>query len=67
MKKWITRIIRSKTMWLNALGAGAVALEASFSLLQPYVPGNAYAWISISLAVGNAIMRTITTQPLKDK
>lgn len=67
MKKWINRIARSKTMWFNALVAGMATLEGGFNLLQPYVAGNVYAYLTIALTVGNAMLRVVTTQPLKDK
>lgn len=67
MKKWINRIIRSKTLMFNAAVAGMVGLEGAFSLLQPYLPGDVYAYFTVILIVGNKILRVITTQPLADK
>jgi hypothetical protein len=67
MNKWINRIIRSKVMWFNAILAGLTALEAAFTIFQPMLPGNIYAYFSVALAVGNAILRVVTTQPLSDK
>lgn len=64
---WLKRISRSKTMWLSAIGSGLVALESSFGLLQPFVPGNVYAWIAVGLSVGGAIIRPFTTKPLSEK
>jgi NADH:ubiquinone oxidoreductase subunit K len=54
----------SKTLWVNAIALGLVALEAQFSLLQPYIPGNVYAWMVVALAVVNKVLRVITTGPL---
>jgi hypothetical protein len=54
-------------MVFNAIIAGFAALEASFSLLQPFVPGDVYAWFTVALIVGNKILRVITTQPLSSK
>lgn len=67
MKIWISRIVRSKTMWFNAIVASLAALEGSFTILQPHVAGNVYAYITIALTVGNAALRVVTTQSLKDK
>ena len=67
MKKWFSRVIRSKTLWFNAIVAALAALEGAFSLLQPFVPGNVFAWLTITLTVGNAILRVLTTQALADK
>jgi hypothetical protein len=67
IKIWFDRCIRSKTMLFNAGMAGLIALEGVFNLLQPYVPGNVFAWASVALTVGNAMLRVVTTQSLKDK
>lgn len=55
----------SKTLWFNAAGAALLALEANLHLLQPYVAGNAYAWVATGLAVGNAALRFFTTQSIR--
>lgn len=55
----------SKTLWFNAAGAGLIALEANLHLLQPYVPGSAYAWVAVGLATGNAVLRFFTVQPIR--
>jgi hypothetical protein len=67
MKKWLARIARSKTMLFNALMAALTALEGAFSIMQPHMESNIYAYASIVLIVGNAFLRTLTTQPLSDK
>jgi len=67
MKIWISRILASKTMWFNAIVASLAALEGVFNLLQPHIAGNVYAYITIGLTVGNAFLRTITSEPLKNK
>lgn len=55
---------RSRTLWLNLISLMLIALEAKFSLLQPYLPGNVYAWFVVFLAVANPALRLITTAPL---
>lgn len=67
MKKWLTRSARSKTMMFNLLVAIFASLEGVFHMLQPFMDGNVFAYITVLLTVGNAILRVITTQPLKDK
>jgi len=67
MNDWIIRCMKSKTMLFNAIVASLAALEGVFNLLQPHMDGNVYAWVSIVLVTGNAFLRTITTQPLKNK
>jgi len=67
MKVWITRIAKSKTMLFNIFMAVMGVGEAVFGFLQGYVPGNVYAYGMAILTVGNAILRVVTTQPLKDK
>ncbi len=67
MKIWISRILASKTMWFNAVVASLAAFEGVFTVLQPYVAGNVYAWLTIALTVGNAALRVVTTQALADK
>lgn len=67
MKAWISRIIRSKTMMFNIFIALMGVGEAVFGFLQPYIAGNVYGWGMALLTVGNAILRVVTTQPLKDK
>lgn len=55
---------QSRTLRLNVIAAALIAAEAQFSLLQPYLPGNVYAWLAVVLAVGNAALRVITAAPL---
>lgn len=54
----------SKTLLLNAVAAGLVALEAGFGLLQPHLPVNFYAALAVALPVVNAMLRVITSQGL---
>ena len=52
----------SKTLWLNAVAAALVALEAGTGVLQPFVPVNVYAALAVGLPVLNAALRILTTQ-----
>jgi hypothetical protein len=67
MKAWIIRIIKSKTMLFNIFVAVMGVGEAVFGFLQPYIAGNVFGWGMAILTVGNAILRVVTTQPLRDK
>lgn len=68
VKIWFDRIIRSKTMMFNAIVAGLAALEGVFGMLQAFLPGNVYAYLTVLLTVGNAVIRVVfTTQPITDK
>lgn len=58
---------QSKILWVNALAVALVALESQFALLQPFVPGNVYAYIAVSLGVANKVLRVFTTGPLAFK
>lgn len=55
---------QSKTVWLNLISAMLLALELKFDLLQPLVPGNVYAWMSVAITVANGILRVVTAVPL---
>ncbi len=55
---------QSKTLRLNAAAAALIALEAKFSLLQPFLPGNVYAYVATGLTVANAALRVITAAPI---
>jgi hypothetical protein len=55
---------QSKTLRFNVVMAGLLVLEANFAVLQPYLSGSVYAWFSTVLAVGNAMLRVVTTASL---
>lgn len=57
----------SKTLWFNALVAALAALEASASMIQPFLQGNVYGYALLILTVGNAALRIITSQGLSLK
>lgn len=59
-KKWY----ESKTLRFNAACAALIALEASLGVIQPLMPVNVYAILSLALTVGNAVLRVITSQGL---
>jgi hypothetical protein len=55
----------SKTLWINALCAGLIALEAASGLLQPLLPANFYLIMAVALPIINAVLRVITTQAVR--
>lgn len=55
---------KSRTLRLNAAAAALAALEVNTGLLQPLLPVNFYEALVVALAVGNAVLRVITTQPI---
>lgn len=60
MKPWW----RSKTLIVNAVAAGLVALEAGTDMLKPYLPDNFYVLLAVGLSVINAVLRVVTTQAI---
>ncbi|MDI3260077.1 MAG: hypothetical protein QJR02_10315 [Sinobacteraceae bacterium] len=55
---------KSRTLWLNAVALVLAAAADNWSALQSVLPAHWYAWLAFALPVANAILRTITTQPL---
>lgn len=55
---------QSKTLIVNALIAGLVALEAGTGMLQPYLPVQFYTAVAVGLPIINAILRVVTTAPV---
>jgi len=57
-------IWKSKTLWFNLLCATVAAAEGAFGVFQSVLAGNVYAALAVILAVGNAVLRVITTERL---
>lgn len=55
----------SRTILVNVLAAGLLALEASTGLLQPLLPVNLYTAIAVGLPVINAMLRIVTSQAIR--
>jgi hypothetical protein len=55
----------SKTLWVNALCAALIALEAASGLLQPHLPANFYLIMAVALPIINAVLRVVTTQAVR--
>ncbi|PIQ23490.1 hypothetical protein COW36_09115 [bacterium (Candidatus Blackallbacteria) CG17_big_fil_post_rev_8_21_14_2_50_48_46] len=60
MKPWY----KSKTILVNAVAAALTALEASTGMLKPILGDSFYLIVAVGLPVVNAMLRTVTTQPL---
>lgn len=56
---------KSKTLWVNAIVAMLVALEAGTGVLQPMLPVNLYTVLAVGLPIVNALLRVITTAGVK--
>lgn len=56
---------KSKTLWVNAVAAMLVALEAGTGNLQPLLPINLYTVLAVGLPIINALLRVITTSGVK--
>lgn len=55
---------KSRTLRFNAALAALAALEASSGALQALLPVDAWHAFTVVLAVGNALLRVITKQPI---
>lgn len=55
----------SRVIWVNAVAAALLALEASTGVLQPLLPVNMYAAFAVGLPVINAVLRVMTAQAIR--
>ena len=55
---------QSKTLIFNAVALGLITFEANMHYLQPMLSTDVYGVIAVVLAVGNKVLRFVTTQPL---
>lgn len=60
MKAWW----QSKTIWFNLVMAVLASLEATFHLLQPVFGSVLYGFGAVFVAVVNAALRVVTSQPV---
>jgi len=58
---------KSKTLWLNAIAAGLMVIEANFHLMQGQVGDKAYVASVGVLAFLNMILRAVTTEAVAFK
>ena len=54
----------SRMLWFNVLVAALAAAEAALGLLQPLLGEYRYALLAFTLALGNAVLRVLTTRAL---
>jgi hypothetical protein len=59
-KKWW----KSKTLWLNVVSAGLLAVEASVGLIKDQFGAQSYLLLLALLAAANAGLRFMTTQAI---
>lgn len=58
-------IFGSRTLDFNVLVAVLAAAADNLPMLQGVIPITWYPWILVGVNVANALLRTITTKPLK--
>ena len=56
---------KSRTIWINAIVAMLVALEAGTGVLQPLLTVNLYTALAVGLPIVNALLRVITSSGVK--
>jgi len=67
MNKWLIRFVRSKTM-IFALGLTVLStLQASMGVFTAFLSPTAYGLLGMVVGVVVAVLRYITTMPIKDK
>ncbi len=66
MKIWMTRFVKSRTIMFNLLIALLTVIEANFNFIMGQHPDK-YMYIVIGVTAMNFILRTMTTESLKDK
>ena len=56
-------VVRSRTLWFNALFALLMAAEGALHLIRDVFPDEAfYSSVIFALILGNAVLRVLTTQ-----
>lgn len=56
---------RSRTLWLNALGAVLLVIEQQLGLIKPFLGADTYAAFALAVMSINAVLRTITSMGLR--
>lgn len=57
--------IKSRTHWFNAVMAGLTTLEANLHVIQSLIHVDSYKILTITLIVGNVILRELTKGPVQ--
>ena len=55
----------SKTIFINVIILILALMETQWGVLQPYLPGNVYAYFAFALPIINGVLRLVTTTPIK--
>ena len=55
----------SKTILINVIILILALMETQWGVLQPYLPGNVYAYFAFALPIINGVLRLVTTTPIK--
>ncbi len=58
-------LLASKSLWFNAVLALLAGAEPALGVLQPVLGDHTYEVLCGVLAVGNALLRLVTAQPLQ--
>lgn len=67
IKKWYSRVVRSKTMWLAIILAVLGVIQASMDVFTPYVSAQSMGGLTLIVGILVAVLRAITTNSLEDK
>ena len=57
--------IQSRTIWFSVALVTLGAIQSALPGVQHTIPVWAYGWITMGIGVATAILRVVTTQPLK--
>lgn len=67
MSAWIKRATKSKTMLFAIALAVFGIIETQIGLLAPFMSKETLGLVTLGVSLIVAVLRVITTQPLKDK
>ena len=60
-------MLRSRTMWFAYLLAALGALESNMHMFKDHMSPEAYGYVLTGIAMIVAVLRIVTTQPLKER
>lgn len=55
---------KSRTLWFNVISTLLITVEMQMPMLQPLLGYNVYIWLVLGVSMINAVLRTVTTEPL---
>ena len=56
---------QSRTIWFSIALVTLGAVQSTLPGVQHTIPVEAYGWITMGIGVATAILRVVTTQPIK--